>query len=140
MCHLPMVLCSSSAIPSCGSALADRETRWEVNCSVKNGQRRRASFFCFSPEDGRIMIYTYRQIKHIYCIHLFVHFFVPTYVSIFFTNFMYRVLELLGQNLKNSPGNPGSVSRFYSAYDLRNQRVGFAVARHVGVPEERAQA
>jgi len=30
--------------------------------------------------------------------------------------------------------------RFYSAYDLRRQRVGFAVARHVGVPEEKAQA
>lgn len=30
--------------------------------------------------------------------------------------------------------------KFYSAYDLRQQRVGFAVARHVGVPEEKAQA
>lgn len=30
--------------------------------------------------------------------------------------------------------------KFYSAYDLRRQRVGFAVARHVGVPEEKAQA
>eukprot|EP00438_Fugacium_kawagutii_P003766 Skav207390 [mRNA] locus=scaffold2421:78060:81049:+ [translate_table: standard] len=30
-------------------------------------------------------------------------------------------------------------TRFYSAYDLRRQRVGFAVARHVGVPEEKAQ-
>lgn len=30
--------------------------------------------------------------------------------------------------------------KFYSAYDLRRHRVGFAVARHVGVPEARAQA
>lgn len=34
---------------------------------------------------------------------------------------------------------PFCICRFYSAYDLRRQRVGFAVARHVGVPEEKAQ-
>lgn len=36
-------------------------------------------------------------------------------------------------------GLAGSV-RFYSAYDLRRQMVGFAVARHAGVPDQKAQA
>ena len=30
--------------------------------------------------------------------------------------------------------------RFYSAYDLRRRMVGFAVARHVGVEDQKAQA
>jgi len=30
--------------------------------------------------------------------------------------------------------------KFYSAYDRQNRRVGFAIARHEGVPDEKAQA
>lgn len=40
---------------------------------------------------------------------------------------------------KNHDAHLENLLRFYSAYDLRQQRVGFAVARHVGVPEEKAQ-
>ncbi|CAE7184070.1 Gstm5 [Symbiodinium pilosum] len=32
------------------------------------------------------------------------------------------------------------LGRFYSAYDRHNKRVGFAVARHLGVPDEKSQA
>lgn len=30
--------------------------------------------------------------------------------------------------------------KFYSAYDRHSERVGFAVARHIGIPDEKSQA